>query len=395
MQWGRWLVALLSCVVLLVGCVRTPYQLKKDAQARQVAQLRPAELAHDSGSWRALRSMRIRLYLSAKDNVATQRAEFEQRLERANQVLESSLRLRLVLEDVRQTAAEQLSGSDTDLALRQLEQLDPGEGVDFVVAVIAASPIVTLSFHELGRARVLGKHLVVRTMDDVAELRALEGFDTLDPSERSRLYQQRKRHKETAVLLHELGHTLGALHTRDSLELMHPAHDNEMRSFAPANVELMSLVVQARLAGADPRSDAELFRKLIAAVERSTWQGWIDEERRVYLTELAHALDSGGQPPQSAAAGAVEAPAAAAPPEPDLSALSEPDRERFRTLQQHVQAERWQDAYQLASELAQSYPDSLPVQQKACELGMTLGVSRKTLKPHCDRMMKLSLQGAQ
>ena len=387
MQWGKWLVA----AVLLLGCARTPYQLKKDAQARQVSQLRPAELEHDSGSWRALRSLRVRLYLTARDDREAQRAEFEQRLERANQVLESALRVRLVLEDVRELTAQQLAVADTDLALRQLEQLDPGEGVDIVVAIIAAAPIVTLAFHELGRATLLGKHLVVRTMDDVAELRALEGFDTLDPDERSRLYQQRKRHKETTVLLHEVGHVLGAMHTRDSLELMHPAHDNAMRGFAPANVELMSLVVQARLAGAGQRDDVELFRKLVDSVEHSEWQGWLEEDRRTYLAELGRVISSGGEPAQSSAA--VAAPAPAAPPEPDLSALSEPDRERFRSLQQHVQAERWQEAYQLANELAQSYPDSLPVQQKACELGMTLGVSRKTLKAHCDRMLKLSMQG--
>ncbi|HMJ14087.1 MAG TPA: M12 family metallo-peptidase, partial [Polyangiaceae bacterium] len=230
-----------------LGCAKTPYQLKQEAQARQVAQLRPAQLEHDSSSWRALRSMRLRLYVRSGGDLASQRSAFEERLERANQVFESAMRLRVVLEDVRELPAQQPIAIDTENALRELERLDPGQDVDFVVAIIAASPVVTLSFHELGRANVLGKHMVVRTMDDVAELRALEGFDTLDPNERSQLYQQRKRHKETAVLLHELGHLLGAVHTRDNLELMHPAHDNAMRGFAPANVELMDLVVQKRL----------------------------------------------------------------------------------------------------------------------------------------------------
>ena len=46
-------------------------------------------------------------------------------------------------------------------------------------------------------------------MDDAAELRTLtEGLDTLSVEDRSRLYQQRKRHKENAILLHEIGHAL-------------------------------------------------------------------------------------------------------------------------------------------------------------------------------------------
>jgi hypothetical protein len=56
---GSWLLLGL----LAFACAKTPYQLKQDAQARQVAQLRPAQLEHDSSSWRALRSMRLRLYV--------------------------------------------------------------------------------------------------------------------------------------------------------------------------------------------------------------------------------------------------------------------------------------------------------------------------------------------
>jgi len=391
MRWGGWLLVGLFAI----GCAKTPYQLKQDAQQRQVAQLRPAELEHDSSNWRALRSMRLRLYSSSGSDLTGQRIAFEERLARANKVLESALRLRVVLEEVRELPARQSAGTDTDVALRELEQLDPGQDVDFVVAIIAASPIVTLSFHELGRARVLGKHMVLRTMDDVAELRALEGFDTLDPNERSQLYQQRKRHKETAVLLHELGHTLGAVHTRDNLELMHPAHDNAQRGFAPANVELMNLVVQARLADPDAGGDPELYRQLAAQLRQAEGRGWIEEERAQFLSAVEAGVKPNSEAAQPTAAVAVATPAEApAKPEPDLSALSAPDRARFAALDQQTQQQQWPEAFGVASELAAAYPDSLPVQQKACELGMTLGVSRKTLKPICDRMMKLSIPGA-
>ena len=383
-------------VALGFGCARTPYQLKKDAQARQAAELRPAELQHDASSWRALRSLRMRLYLSVKGDLALQRREFEERLVRANQVLESALRVRLVLEDVRELALAQPGSADTEATLRELEQRDPGQDVDVVVALIEASPIVTLSFHELGRARVLGKHMVVRTMDDVAELRALETFDTLDQEERSRLYQQRKRHKETSVLLHELGHVLGALHTRDRLELMHPAHDNAMSGFAAANLELMKVVVDARLSDPARSDEPALYRRLSDLLERIQWTGWVAEEHRFALAELRRGGQSQAQPASAAAAASPAAgaaptvAAAAAKPEPDLGALSEADRERYRALDRQTAAEQWREAFESASQLAASYPDSLPVQQKTCEIGMQLGVARKQIKPYCDRMMKLA-----
>jgi predicted Zn-dependent protease len=383
---------LLLVGLIAIGCAKTPYQQRKDAQARQVAELRPAELEHDASSWRALRSLRLRLYASG--DLARQRVAFEERLTRANQVLESALRLRVVLEEVRalpanQQAAQGLRGQDMDAAMRALDQLDPAQDVDFVVAIVAASPIVTLSFHELGRAVVLGKHIVVRTMDDVAELQALEGFDTLEREERSQLYQQRKRHKETAVLLHELGHALGAVHTRDPLELMHPAYDNATRGFAPANVELMSMVVQARLADPNGEHDQrELYRQLSAHLRAPEGRGWVEEDRTKVLAMVEAGLTSGAEPPKTTAATTAAEPPAK--PAPDLSALSEPDRARFAALDQQTQQEQWQEAFAAVSELAKSYPDSLPVQQKACEIGMTLGVSRKTFKPFCDRMLVLS-----
>ena len=381
--------------LLVGGCAKNPYQMRKEFQTQQAERLRPAQLEHDSGGWRALRTMRVRLYADAAlIRKESTRSEFAARIERANQVLASALRLRLVLEDMRELPAQR-PDIDTEAALLALTQLDPGKDVDLVVAIIAASPVVTLSFHDLGCAQVLGNHLVLRTMDDVAELRALEGFDTLDPGERSRLYQQRKRHKETAIFLHELGHALGALHTRDPLELMHPSYDNDMQAFAPANVELMGYVVDDRIAQDGAHDNAALAQRLIDSVRRAETPSWIEAERQSYLAELERLLAakpaSTGPGPSLAAASQPAPPAA---PSEDLSALSEADRARYLGLEPALAAEHLEEVRATAAELAAAYPDSLPVQQKACQLGMQLGLSRREIKPYCDRMMKLSLQPA-
>jgi hypothetical protein len=384
-----WL-ALVATSVVATGCAKNPYQMRQEYQAKQAEQLRPAELEHGSNTWRAIRTMRVRLYAdAAAAKQGDMREDFEERLARANQVLESALRLRLVLEEVRDLPP-QPNAENSDALLLAIEQLDPGADVDFVIALIGASPVVTLSFHDLGRARVLGKHIVLRSMDDPGELRALEGFDTLSVTERSRLYQQRKRHKETAVLLHEIGHALGALHTRDTLELMHATYDADMSSFAQPNLELMGYVVDKRAAEPSARYAAALLRRMADYLSASTWDGWVEDERKSQLASLERAYQSGTT--EAEVVGPAEAAAPAAQQQEDLPGVSEADRARYLGLDRALQEQRLTEALQTVSELARAYPDSYPVQQKACQVGMQLGLDRRQLKGFCDRMLQLSMQ---
>jgi hypothetical protein len=243
---------------------------------------------------------------------------------------------------------------------------------------------------------VLGRHIVLRTMDDVAELRALEGFDTLDPAERSRLYQQRKRHKETTVLLHEIGHTLGALHTREPLELMYPTYDNDMQAFAPANIELMGYVADYFATDEGARDDKAVVQRLIDCLERTESPVWVEQERQEQLAQLEQFMTKSAPsaPPAGPSLAATNAPAPKTAPAEDLSALSEADRARYAGLDQAFDENRLQEVRTAVGELARAYPDSFPVQQKACQLGMQMGLSRREIKPYCDRMMQLSLEPA-
>jgi hypothetical protein len=373
------------------ACAKNPYQMRREFQEQQVRDLSPAALDHGDRAWHAVKTLRVRLYVdpavAKKGNV---KGDFEDRLARVNQVLEPALQLRLLLENV-SDLPEQPAAADTGALLAAIEQLDAAKDVDLVVALVGASPVVTLSFHDLGRARVLGKHIVIRSMDDVAELQALEVLDTLSPDERSRLYQQRKRHKETAVLLHEIGHAFGAVHTTDALELMHASYDNNMQTFAPANAQLMGYAVDERLADESKRDPAALEQRLADFLKHAEYRGWVEDERREYVTALEDAAKKGASTPEAAASQRATQPAAPAAPEEDLSALSEADRARYRGIDQAWEEKRWQDVNDTIFALAKAYPDSFPVQQKACRVGMQLGLSYRALKPVCDRMTALSM----
>jgi len=389
---GSFVVTL--CLATLLGCVKSPYQLKQEAQQQQAQRLRPAELEHKNSAWRARRSMRVRLYVAgAADKQARVRGEFEERLARANQVLESALQVRLVLDDVRELPEPLRGNSDTNAALAALEQYDPGKEADFVVAIVSSSPVVTLSFHDLGVARMMQKYIVMRTMDDVAEIRALESYDTLDPVERSRLYQQRKRHKEASVLLHEIGHSLGAMHTRDPKDLMHPDYSHEMEGFSPADIELMGYGVSDRLAQEEARDQQAVARRIIEHLNRADPQLWIETDRQLYLAELEQVANPHAHGAATAAAsnGSSPAPSAA---EEDLSGLTVADRARYLGVDQAAAQQRPDEVRAGMAELAKAYPDSFAVQQKACQLGMQFGLFPGKLKGYCDRMLYLSLHPA-
>lgn len=50
----------------------------------------------------------------------------------------------------------------------------------------------------------------MRSMDGLAELQAIGEYDTLSQAARTRLHAQRKRHKESAVLMPALRHRHGS-----------------------------------------------------------------------------------------------------------------------------------------------------------------------------------------
>ena len=253
-MWYRWLVISLLCSS---ACAhqKSPYELKKEAQHAQLQRAAPAALGDDPDGeeWRAFKTLKARVYYdpafaALEGNVES---HVKERLHAVNDVLESAIHARVVIESVRALPENIPSQTELDVALAKLEAQDKGEDVDLVIGLIGALPVASFSFFELGRARVLGKHMVLRSMSSPEEIRALDTFDTVDPEARSRLYQQRKRHKEATTLLHEIGHSLAALHVSITDDLMHPSYEQKAQAFAPQNIELMKLALDERLRAAE------------------------------------------------------------------------------------------------------------------------------------------------
>lgn len=196
------------------------------------------------------RVLRVRVYADDDYRAATLRwqKKVERQLDRVNRVVEPAFNVRFELESARKWPRSH-AGVGLSPLLDELEALDPGADVDWVVGYVTAFRGVTTSIHQLALAQMVSKHFVMRGMDDQEEGRAFAAaFGRMPESERETLYEERKAHKELVLFLHEWAHTLGAMHAEGEALVMNPAYDPKQSGFSEFEARCMSVALNARLA---------------------------------------------------------------------------------------------------------------------------------------------------
>jgi tetratricopeptide (TPR) repeat protein len=269
-----------------------------------------------------------------------------------NQIVEPAFGIRFEAESFRRWHRES-SGSDIYKMLAELQKLDPGVGVDWVVAFVSALPLVSSSMHEIGAAQLLGHHFILRGMASADESRALgQAFDRLDPAVREQIYSQRKWHKECAVFLHEWLHTLGGLHSNDAQRINHGSYSPKMSNLSIVDTELATVALQARLEGR-ARENVD-WSPLLGQLERSSSPEWLPKEKE----ELLALLRSTGAKP-----GAAPGPTAAAG-----AKIGEDEMATYRRAVDLAREGKGPQAWALVRPLALKRPESVQVQRLLCRL---------------------------
>src|SRR5262249_8436249 len=145
----------------------------------------------------------IRLRIRPTRDYRAQTLSWQQRLrrllERVNQHTQRWPGVHFEIAEIRNWDKDSASVSMQTL-LEDLERADAGEDVYFVCGLGPAIPVMPESIHNLGEARVLGKHFVIRSLHDLTEYGVIKArLDLLPAMQRDALVTSRREHKEQVV----------------------------------------------------------------------------------------------------------------------------------------------------------------------------------------------------
>jgi hypothetical protein len=262
-----------------------------------------------------------------------------------------------------------------------------GAESDWVVALVQSTPKVVSDFHVLGRGATYSPYLAIRASNDPVEIEAFtRAFPDLDEATRQKLYSDRKRHKTLSLFLHELGHTLGALHRTARDTIMHPSYDAAERGYDESTLALLRIGLEIRLDRANRYADA---RKFLEANQ----DGFVLSERDQQLA-LLRQWERSMPPPSSAAAASQPAP-----PSPEthvapvgFETLPKQDRQLFDEALK-LESTSPRDAWTVATPLFETYPAVRPVQELRCRLAKARKFFPGVIEAHCARLGALEPDG--
>ncbi|HEY8072950.1 MAG TPA: hypothetical protein VIF62_02540, partial [Labilithrix sp.] len=149
--------------VLLSSCYDSRWGQEKQVQRMTAAKMTAPDLHADGDApKRRARVMRLRAHVTSAygAQVIDPKREVEDIVEEANGVVEPLLGVHITVQEVK---SWELSGDDDlDKCLKLLASEDKGDDVEWVAGFVGALPKTTYRFHDVGRANVVGKHMVLR-----------------------------------------------------------------------------------------------------------------------------------------------------------------------------------------------------------------------------------------
>ncbi|MBA3541219.1 MAG: hypothetical protein H0T79_16530 [Deltaproteobacteria bacterium] len=301
----------------------------------------------------------IRLLPTWKDDIADQ-------IDYANQLLTPLVGVKLVVDEVKEWERDGTAPQD---ALRTLSELDKADKVTWVLGYVAPLDERTNVLGELGDARPLGRHVIVRGWDEKAETDKLaSSLPDMKAGARAEVVAAHRRHKQTIVLLHGLATTLGAIAETDPTWIQNLTYAPKQSAFSDRNRELIDLAIGQRLEDAE---DAVIARKLTEAIEKSEWGGWVAGERDLVLAALRLVLDQ-----KKAGKTADDIPPAAF--------------EQWARIKELRKANP-KDALIELDNLLAAYPANATMHQFKCDLMLTKpGVTDPATRAACTRVAELA-----
>jgi hypothetical protein len=352
----RWAVLL---GVALAACGGPKLQ---ERSAGQMSKHLPATLEAQRPRDGEPRTVKVRVHVDAGVRaMARWREEITDQIDYASQLLTPLCGVRISVDAIKEWARP----SDPDVALLALTDADRGEDVAWVIGYVTSADTASKAMSELGRAEPLGRHVIVRAWAEKPETDALASIlPDLKEAERAEVIAAHRRHKQTAILLNMLATTLGAIAETDPAWLKHPIYSPKMNGFSERNRELMTLALDDRLAAG---TDQTAAKKLLDALEKSPWGGWISADQEQVTARLRNVVDAA-----RAGKTAADVPPAA--------------YDQFARIKELARRGQTKDALIELDNLLVAYPGNATMHQLRCEIFLRApGVTDKTTRAACKR----------
>jgi tetratricopeptide (TPR) repeat protein len=242
--------------------------------------------------------------------------------------------------------------------------------VIWVIGYVTPGDSASKAMSELGDAQMLGKHVAVRGWAEKPETEALAALlPDLKPAERNEVLAAHRRHKQTVVLLHFLGRTLGAIAENDPTWIGNNAYSPKQASYADRTRELMQTAIDRKLS--DDATPA-IAKELLEKITKEDWGGWMPGDREE-VTKLLTAIVNAGKQGEAAA---------------DVPMAALEQFERIKVL-----ARKGDTANAMAEldNLLIAYPGNPSIYQLKCDLLLIKpGVTDKTARAACARVSELA-----
>jgi len=315
------------------------------------------------------RTVKVRVWTDVGVRAQTRwKDEINEQIDYVNQLLTPLLGARLQVEAWRDWSRV----GEPHQALAQLAEADKGDGVTWVIGYIAPPDTASKAMAELGFGEPLGHYIVVRGWAERQESEALAGsLPDLKETERTEVIAAHRRHKQTVILLRALATTLGGIAETDPSWLLHPSYSKKQVGFSDRNRELMTLALDARLAD---ETEQVVAKKLLEAIEKTQWGGWIASSQDEVTKRMRNVLDQA-----KAGKTAVEIPPAA--------------YDQYSRIKTLALQKKTQDALLELENLLTAYPGNAAMHMLRCEIMLAAAKDPKAsdqARAACKRVIDLA-----
>lgn len=391
---------LLTALALAVApaCYDSQWGQQKAAQQRNAAIAAPAALRNEAAAGgdpaapasrsapARVQKLRVRALVTPgfTAQVVDSPRHLRDLIEDANGITERDLAAHLELVETR--TWDLANDDDIDKVFDTLRTTASGDDVELVAAFVGALPRASRSFHELGKGSILGKYVVVRAPSSAERHDSIEkAFDELSEDQRRDLEKRLRRHRATAVFLHEIGHTLGSVHETSSQSIMFATYNGKMSAFGPSANDVMRAAVRNQGAG-----ELVVAKEVVTALSRAPAGSFVASEQDQLIKQLESKIAASSASRRTGPA-PTEHPAVT-PAEvvvPEAPELGGADRERFAEAYRASARGDVVSAWNTGKPLFGAYPRSMNVQDLRCHVAsrsMPFDVARR----ECVELMKLS-----